>query len=204
MFAATLPSAALLATAAGTAVVHTLAGPDHYLPLLAAARAHGWRPRTALAVTALAGLVHCGASALLVPFVLWLGRDLAGLQYARGLLSGWLMLGVGIALLCTAARRLRSRSASPARGLRGFLLLLFAVGPCEWLLPNALAAAGSDGAAGALLVAAVFTAATTATMLGCTALGLRLIPAAATRARWAQLAPGAVLCVCGGLALAGC
>jgi hypothetical protein len=41
-------------------------------------------------------------------------------------------------------------------------------------------------------------------MLGCTALGLRLIPAAAARARWVQLAPGAVLCACGGLVLAGC
>src|SRR5262245_13052654 len=177
MLAATLPSAALLASAAGTAVVHTLAGPDHYLPLLAAARAHGWRPRTALAVTALAGLVHCGASALLVPLVPWLGRDLAGLQDARGMLSGWLMVGVGIALLCTAARRLRLRRALPARGLRGWLLLLFAVGPCEWLLPNALAAAGAHGASGALLVAVVFTAVTTLVMLGCVAVGLRVVPA---------------------------
>jgi nickel/cobalt exporter len=87
MLAANVPLAALLATAAVTAVVHTLAGPDHYLPLLAAARAQRWRPRTALAVTALMGLVHCGASALLVPFVLWLGRDFAGLQDARGGLS---------------------------------------------------------------------------------------------------------------------
>src|SRR5262249_687284 len=126
-------------------------------------------------------------------------------QDARGMLSGWLMLGIGLALLCTAARRLRLRRALPARGLRGWQLLLFAVGPCEWLLPNALAAAGSPGLAGALPVPARFgAAATAATMLGCVAVGLRVLPASFAHARAASLLPGTALAVCGALVLAGC
>ena len=48
----------MIAAAATLALVHTLLGPDHYLPFVALARARGWTARKTAAVTALCGVGH--------------------------------------------------------------------------------------------------------------------------------------------------
>jgi len=89
-----------LAAAAGVGVLHTLLGPDHYLPLLAIAKASGWSAHRTMLVTACAGLLHCGASALLLPFALAATRaagTLAGVQDLRATVAAWLVVGLGLA-----------------------------------------------------------------------------------------------------------
>jgi len=184
---------ALVATAAAVGVGHTLAGPDHYLPIVAVARSAGWSPRRALLFTALAGLLHCAASAIVALGALWLAdaATLAGLQQWRGSAAGWAMVGVGAALLVAAWRCQR---ALPLLGAQW--LALFALGPCEWLLPNALAA-GAHGIGAALLVTAVFTTATVTTMVLAVAVGLRALPALRTERAFARALPGMVATACG-------
>jgi len=204
-----------LAAAGGVGVLHTLLGPDHYLPLLAITKASGWSLRRALLVTAVAGLLHCGASALLLPFALAATRaagTLAGVQDLRATVAAWLVVGLGLALLGAAFRARRAAAVAPAAapaavpgrsGARALLLLAFAVGPCEWLLPNALTAAGTAGAGGALAVSLVFTASTVATMLAVVAASLRLLPAQRLPPLRFALLGGASVLACGVAMLAG-
>ncbi len=190
----------MLATAVAVGVGHTLAGPDHYLPPVAIARSSGWGARRALWFTALAGLLHCAASALIVAAALLLAlpvAELVGMQGLRSDATGWLMLGTGLALALARWRRGRTPAAA-----RPVLLALFALGPCEWLLPNAFAA-NAHGVAGVAMVTAVFAGATVATMLGCVAVGLRLLPQWRRDGAFARLLPGLTTAACGALVLAG-
>jgi nickel/cobalt exporter len=50
--------AALCATAFSVGVIHTILGPDHYIPFIAMARAGGWSTPRTLGVTAACGLGH--------------------------------------------------------------------------------------------------------------------------------------------------
>ena len=57
----------LVATAASLAFVHTITGPDHYLPFIMIGRARRWSlSRTAL-LTLLCGVGHVGSSILIGP-----------------------------------------------------------------------------------------------------------------------------------------
>ena len=58
-------TALLVATAAGIALLHTLAGPDHYLPFIMMSRARQWPLRRSLLVTFLCGLGHVLSSVVL-------------------------------------------------------------------------------------------------------------------------------------------
>ena len=60
----------LATAAASVAVWHTLAGPDHYLPLIAIGKARRWSLRRAMGITMLCGVAHCLASLVIVAAVL--------------------------------------------------------------------------------------------------------------------------------------
>jgi len=99
---------ALLATAATIGVVHTLLGPDHYLPFVALSRSRGWSlPRT-WAVTAVCGVGHVLGSFALGALGIAFGWALSGLveiESLRGELAGWALLAVGIAYLAWGVRQ---------------------------------------------------------------------------------------------------
>jgi nickel/cobalt transporter (NicO) family protein len=83
-------------------VVHTLAGPDHYVPFMALSRARGWNLRKTLVVTAACGLGHVASSVLIVLAALGLGLSLDSVEIAeafRGNVAGWLLLGFGLAYM---------------------------------------------------------------------------------------------------------
>jgi hypothetical protein len=107
-------TATLLATAATIGVVHTLLGPDHYIPFVALARSRSWSLRRTLAVTSLCGVGHVIGSIALGFLGLGLGWAVSGLvdfEAARGQLAGWLLLGFGLAYTAWGVRRaLRGRS----------------------------------------------------------------------------------------------
>lgn len=52
----------LLTTTLGIAFIHTIAGPDHYLPFMVIARSRQWSVKKTLWFTALCGLGHVGSS----------------------------------------------------------------------------------------------------------------------------------------------
>ncbi len=55
----------LTLAAISTGVIHTLWGPDHYLPLAAAAKAEAWSQRKIVNITILCGLGHVLSAALI-------------------------------------------------------------------------------------------------------------------------------------------
>jgi len=106
----------LALTAATIGVVHTLLGPDHYVPFLVLARARGWSLRRTLGMTALCGLGHVSGSVLLgiAGIALgWAATSLEWFESARGELAGWLLLGFGVAYTAWGVRQaMRARPHS--------------------------------------------------------------------------------------------
>jgi nickel/cobalt exporter len=98
----------LIVTAASVGFLHTLLGPDHYLPFIMMARAGRWsRARTA-AVTALCGIGHVGSSIVLGFIGILLGTQLSRLEAfesARGEIAAWLLIVFGLVYFIWGMRR---------------------------------------------------------------------------------------------------
>jgi nickel/cobalt exporter len=90
--------AVLLGTAVSLGFIHTLMGPDHYLPFVAMARIGRWSPAKTIAITALSGLGHILSSVALglvgVMFGVAITR-LQAIESARGELAAWLLIAFG-------------------------------------------------------------------------------------------------------------
>lgn len=89
-------------------LLHTLIGPDHYLPFVALARARGWTRRRALWITAACGIGHCAGSLLLGSIGVALGMGLGRLEAfeaLRGDVAAWLLLGLGLIIIVISLRR---------------------------------------------------------------------------------------------------
>lgn len=104
----------LVATAALLGVIHTIAGPDHWVPFIVLGRARGWsRPKT-VTVTLACGMGHVGSSVALGFLTLWLGWEatrLTGIEAIRGELAAWGLAAFGAAYGIWGIRRaLRSRA----------------------------------------------------------------------------------------------
>lgn len=100
--------AVLLQTAAFVGLLHTLAGPDHYVPFVAMARVGGWSPVRTVMITTLCGLAHVLSSVVLGALGIALGWSVGSLEAAeawRGDVAGWLLLGFGIAYTVWGVRR---------------------------------------------------------------------------------------------------
>lgn len=89
----------LLLTAVGIACLHTLAGPDHYLPFIVLSRSRNWSlPRT-IFWTLVCGCGHVFSSVLLALTGAAIGWSLSKLSYletVRGGLAGWALLFFGL------------------------------------------------------------------------------------------------------------
>ena len=88
----------LAGTAAGVGVVHTLLGPDHYLPFVVLGRARGWSGARTAGVTLACGLAHVISALALGLGGIALGATVAHLTHVeslRGTLTAWLLIAVG-------------------------------------------------------------------------------------------------------------
>jgi len=91
--------AALLWTALSLGFVHTLLGPDHYLPFVALARAGQWSLRKTLLVTVLCGIGHVLSSVVLGLVGVGAGLALSSLESvedSRAELAVWALIGFGV------------------------------------------------------------------------------------------------------------
>jgi sulfite exporter TauE/SafE len=98
----------LAATAASLGFIHTVIGPDHYLPFIVISRARQWSLRKTLFVSFLAGLGHILSSVVLGFLGIALGIAVArleGVESARGELAAWLLIGFGFAYFVWGTRR---------------------------------------------------------------------------------------------------
>jgi nickel/cobalt exporter len=90
----------LAGTAATIGFVHTVFGPDHYLPFIVLGRARQWALPKTLFISFLCGLGHV-LSSVVIGFVgIALGIAvfrLEGIESLRGGLAAWLLIGFGLA-----------------------------------------------------------------------------------------------------------
>lgn len=88
----------LISTAATIAFIHTLMGPDHFLPFVALGRARNWSVRKLTLVTMGCGLGHATGSILLGIGGIWAGsalKELMGIETLRGDFAAWALVAVG-------------------------------------------------------------------------------------------------------------
>lgn len=106
----------LALSAAAIAFVHTILGPDHYLPFVAMAKARGWSLTRTLRITLFCGMGHLAGSVALGALGIALGFQLSSvtwLESIRGDLAAWLLIGFGLAYTAWGLRRaLRNRPHS--------------------------------------------------------------------------------------------
>jgi ABC-type nickel/cobalt efflux system permease component RcnA len=91
---------ALYATALTVGFVHTLCGPDHYVPFVAMSRVGQWSLRKTILVTVLCGIGHVGSSIALGFIGIAFGVvvfQLKSIENFRGDLAGWLLVAFGLA-----------------------------------------------------------------------------------------------------------
>ena len=100
--------AVLAATAASLGLIHTIIGPDHYLPFIVMAKARRWSIIKTAWITFLCGLGHIGSSILLGIIGVTLGlavSKLDGLESSRGIIAAWGMIAFGLVYFIWGMRR---------------------------------------------------------------------------------------------------
>ncbi len=95
-------------TAATLGLVHTILGPDHYLPFIVMSRARKWSLKKTLFISFLCGLGHVLSSVVLGLVGIALGLAvlrLESVESLRGGVAAWLLIGFGFAYFIWGLRR---------------------------------------------------------------------------------------------------
>ena len=93
----------LVITAASLGFLHTIMGPDHYLPFVMMAKAQGWSKMKTLVITFFCGLGHVGSSVIIGIILAIVGMAAASwgesrwahFHEMRGSIAAWLLMGLG-------------------------------------------------------------------------------------------------------------
>jgi nickel/cobalt exporter len=103
----------LVLTALSIGCIHTLLGPDHYLPFVAMSAARRWSRGKTLAVTALCGAGHVLGSVAIGAIGIAIGVSLHKLEWLEGFrsdLAAWALIAFGLVYMTWGLKRaLRSR-----------------------------------------------------------------------------------------------
>ena len=172
----------LLSTALSIGIIHTLTGPDHYIPFVVMAKSKGWSLKKTSTVTLLCGLGHVSSSIIIGLIGILFGVGLSKIEFlesVRGDIAGWLFILIGLLYLTFGsirfidskkqhthfipkimAKKMKSKKISPWS-----LFLIFVFGPCEILIPMLMYPAAHQNNVAIILVAVVFSLATLLTML---------------------------------------
>ncbi len=176
-----------------TAVLHTIMGPDHYLPFVAISKSRNFSLKKTLFWTFACGIGHI-ASALLIALVFiyfshWLStEEFSWIEDNRGNIAAYALIGLGAAYLLWAIRhRLQHKHDKHHHHLPQpdekknisvwILFIIFVLGPCEALLPI-LTASSVLGAFAVISSTIIFSVATIATMtiaVTCCLLGINAL-----------------------------
>jgi nickel/cobalt transporter (NicO) family protein len=103
-----LTTGALMITAASVGCIHTLLGPDHYLPFVMISWARKWSGFKTMVITFLCGIGHVGSSVVIGLIGVALGIAVGKLEFlesVRGNIAAWLFIGFGLAYLVWGLRQ---------------------------------------------------------------------------------------------------
>ena len=168
----------LILTAASIGFVHTLFGPDHYLPFLAIGRARRWHISKTVGLTVLCGLGHVASSVLLGFLGVWFQWELSSLELFesfRGNIAAWALIAFGLVYGLWGIRHWYKKRAhdtgietydSDSKRLTPWVLfIIFVLGPCEPLIPILMYPAASANIISLVAVVGVFAVVTITTMV---------------------------------------
>ncbi len=164
-----------------TAIIHTVMGPDHYLPFIAIAKSRDYSLKKTLFWTFICGLGHIASALLLallfIYFSHWLSKEnFLWLEENRGDIAAYALIGLGAAYILWALRhRFTHQHRLPDLQDKNIsvwvLFIIFVLGPCEALLPI-LTASSVLGISAVISCTLIFSIATIATMMFCVTLGM--------------------------------
>lgn len=89
----------LIYSAAFLGFIHTLLGPDHYLPFIVLSKARNWSQSKTLWITFISGVGHVGGSVVIGIIGIGLGISLTKLEIIesqRGNLVSWMLIAFGL------------------------------------------------------------------------------------------------------------
>jgi sulfite exporter TauE/SafE len=98
----------LTVTALSIGCIHTLMGPDHYLPFVAMSAARNWTRRKTLWVTALCGVGHVSGSIVIGLIGIAIGASIHRLQWfegIRGNVAAWALVAFGLVYMAWGLKR---------------------------------------------------------------------------------------------------
>lgn len=98
----------LCVTAASIGFIHTLVGPDHYLPFIVMQKARGWSFKKTTLITFLCGLGHIMSSVVLGLVGVILGvalMKIEAFEAFRGNIAAWALIGFGLAYFIWGLRQ---------------------------------------------------------------------------------------------------
>ncbi len=180
--------------------IHTLLGPDHYLPFIVIGKARNWSMAKTMRITFLSGIGHVGSSVLIGILGIVLGTSLSRLEFIesfRGEIVGWLLFAFGVGYTIYGLYKYLSHShhahlpaflmpkkvrenhhlptneedAQKVNITPWIIFLIFVFGPCEVLIPLLIFPAYSHSVGGMALISTLFAAATIGTMMTIVYLG---------------------------------
>lgn len=99
----------LAVTAVSLGFLHTLLGPDHYLPFIVLSQARKWSTRKTMIITFLCGVGHVLSSVILGIIGIAVGisvNKLVSVESFRGNIAGWLFIAFGLVYMIISIRNL--------------------------------------------------------------------------------------------------
>ncbi len=167
----------LLISAASIGFFHTLLGPDHYLPFIMIGKARQWKLRKVIALTILCGIGHILSSVIVGMIGIALEMQVEKLNWFesfRGNLAAWALIAFGLLYALWGLRRMYKKhhhnhlgKVNDSKKITPWVLfIIFALGPCEPLIPILMYPAAIESTGALVMVTGVFGATTLLTMTG--------------------------------------
>ncbi len=182
-------------TAASIGFIHTLIGPDHYLPFIMMAKAGKWSKNKTIWVTIFCGIGHVLSSVVLGLIGIAAGIALDRLELiegTRGAIAGWALISFGFLYMIWGIKKAYNNKPHSHIHVSGdgtysthhhehhgehvheeekksltpwILFVVFILGPCEPLIPLLMFPAAQHSILGLTTVTAVFGVVTISTMV---------------------------------------
>ena len=100
--------ALLLVTAASVGFIHTILGPDHYIPFIFLAKARNWSIQKTIFITSVCGVGHVLSSVIIGLLGIGFGiavSELEIIESSRGEVAGYLLIGFGLTYLIWGVKK---------------------------------------------------------------------------------------------------
>ncbi len=190
----------LIVAAISIACLHTVTGPDHYLPFIALSKSRGWSFAKTVSWTIVCGCGHVWSSVLLGlggAAIGWSLSKISWMENVRGGIAGWVMLAFGFVYGIWGLYRAYKNNPHKHFDLQEdgaiyvyehqhgavvapqdrhkvtpwVMFIIFILGPCEPMIPLLYFPAAKNSWGGMVILITIYTAVTLFTMVTMVVLG---------------------------------